>query len=153
MKWSRELHGRWMGGCFLCKGYVEEEICSPLERHYECTNSGCTAHFRLYVSHPRTGKDKGAFGCLVSAQHTVIQEGMRALLYEELYASCLVCERTFVDRGDGILVCPDTKCGTSVEFYLEKLPLSFVAFLVLMRIPEPGFSKILVKTMEPHRYN
>ena len=153
MKWTRSLNGRWMGACFLCKRYVEEEICSPVERHYACTNPGCAAHFRLFLSHPTVGKNRGVFACLIMALGAIVQEGMSSFLHDELYGSCPVCEQPFVDRGDGVLLCSKGGCGVSVEFYLEELQLSFAALTIIMRVPEPGFSKILSEDTGSSRYN
>ena len=152
MKWSRELHGRWMETCYLCKGHVEEEVRASLERHYACTNSGCATRFRLYLSHPRVGKKHGIFACLIMRSSGILKEAMGTFLHDELYGSCPVCDAEFFDRGDGVLLCPSND-GVSVEFYLETLHMSFVALFVMMRVPEPGFSKVLSKNQEPRRYN
>lgn len=153
MKWTRALNGRWMETCYICKGYVEEEIRSPLERCYGCTNSGCAARFQLFLSHPHALKKYGTFACLITADAAVLREGMNTFLCDELYASCPVCERVFADRGDGVLLCGSRSCGVSVEFYFEKLQMFFVALTIIMRIPEDGFSKILSRHLESHRYN
>ena len=152
MKWSKTPHGRWMEACHLCKGYVGEEILSSLERRYACTNPGCAAHFQLFVSHPRD-KKRGAFACLITALAAALREAMETFLYEELYASCPVCDAALKDRGDGVLFCPSGDCGVSVEFYLEKLHLSFVHLLVIMRVSERGFLKVFERTLKPHHYN
>lgn len=157
MKWSRNLSGRWMKACYLCKGYVDEEIRSSvgsfLERCYSCTNTNCGAVFQLFLSHPRGKRKHGAFACSVIAPGTALQDAMRMFLHDELYANCPVCDAALIDRGDGILVCSGDNCGVTTEFYLEKLPLSFVVLIVIARVPEPGFSMLLSRHLGHRQYN
>ncbi len=153
MKWSRSLSGRWMETCYLCKGHIEEEMCSSVERHYACTNQGCAARFQLFFRTSTPTKKYGTFVCLIFAQAGILRGGINTFLEEELCASCPVCEQSFVDRGDGILFCPSGICGVSVEFYLQEFPMFFCSLSVVVRVPEPGFSKMLSRHLDPRFYN
>ena len=143
MEWSRNLRGRWMEVCYLCKMGVHEEICSPRERRYSCINPECGTLFHLYLLHPAR-KKRGAFACAVIAQRELLREAMRTFLYREFVARCPVCDAKFIEKVDAALYhCASAECGVSVEFFLEKMLFSFVALTVIMRVPEPGFSFVL----------
>lgn len=154
MKWRGDLHGRWMEFCYLCNGPVEEETRSLGEQHYACMNPGCGARFRLFLRHPARKKEYGIFACLLIAPRGALQDASWAFLTEEFFSVCPVCDKRLRDRGDKVFRCPDEKCGVSVEFYFQQLLASFVAVVaIVICIPEPGFSEVLSRNLEPRRYS
>lgn len=155
MKWTRELHGRWMQYCYLCGGYAKEERCSPHERRYACVNGDCGASFRFSLWRPSPRRQKGAFACLIIAPLESLRVAMRGTLYDEFVASCPSCGGAFVEKSDkSFYCCAKGGCGISVEFHLEKFPMSFVALVIIMRVPEPAFSSILEQYEMPQgRHN
>lgn len=154
MRWSRELHGRWMKDCYLCKGYIEEESRSSEEQRYLCVNPACMTRYRLYLLPPSPKRKRGVIACLITTPWRVLKDAMDAFLYEEMCAThCPVCDAVLAERKGGILRCPSEGCNVAAEFYFQKLPASLVVFLIIIRIAEPGFSTVLSKNLEPHRRN
>ncbi|MBI1998783.1 MAG: hypothetical protein HYS73_00415 [Parcubacteria group bacterium] len=133
---------------------MEEETRSVGEQHYICLNPECGSRYRLFLRHPTQKKEYGIFACLLIALRGASRETSWAFLTDEFFSVCPVCDKRLCERSGKIFRCPDEKCGVSVEFYFQQLLASLVVVVaIVVCIPEPGFSKVLSRNLEPNRYN
>ena len=152
MKWSDKLHKRWMENCLLCLDYVEQESFSDERHNYVCTDSSCRTHFGLQLVHPSHERKHGVFICIITTNKGVLQRAMNELIQDKFFADCTVCGGALVEGSDKIFRCPG-RCGVSVEFCFKVLPSPLVSLVVIMRVPEPGFSQILSRNLDRKDFN